>query len=374
MGADEKGTKDVSKIFELAIRKVSNAGGGTVVVPKGIFLLKYTVFIPSNIKILGSGKSSVIKANISISEGRCAFLVGDSYEWNAAQSSKYMKASSRGWLANSSFVDVALGDGLKLKTDDKRIKTRNSSIENLLIRFDYSGCGSNWGGYGIQFSHAANCYAKDIWTENATQAIGIGSDTPPSTPGCVEVYAYNITVIKPDPVRTYFSIGMIANSNHCGIYDSRSLLPFTNGSEDGTIIGLNFTEDCTIKNIVGKVGKSTTSEGILLNNAYGTILDNVIISDAKHGIAVTFSDYNLLLKKSLKTNLITNITVRNSDTGILMMSKFNIIKNFVLVDCAVPLKYNINATNNEFYGFTYWLNQLAPNDKKWLEQFNKFIL
>lgn len=348
IGADNKGRVDASGIFQKAISKLTSIGGGTLLVPQGTYLFKYTVFVSSNVKIKGVGAKSVIKANISISEGRCAFFVGDSHEWNFKTMEGFRAKKVRGWPRNLSFIDVAMGDGLTILKNDKRIVTKNSSIENLKIVFDYTGCGSNWGGYGIQFGNAADCSAKYIWTLNACQAIGIGSDVPPSSPGCVNINCDNITVISPDPVRTYYSIGMIANSNNCSITNSQSLSQCTPGTEDGSVVSINFGKNCVIRNIKANVGKSNTSEGVFLNNAYGCVVENVEISNAKKGIAVSFTDYKSLLKHQKLPNLLTSMTIKNSDIAISLFSKFNIFSGLTIVNCAKNIEFNINATNNTF--------------------------
>lgn len=347
-GADNKGRIDASGFFQKAITKLSSTGGGTILVPQGIYLFKYTVFVSSNVHIKGIGINSVIKANISISEGRCAFFVGDSHEWNFKTIEGFRAKKVRGWPRNIHFSDVAMGDGLAILKNDKRIVTKNSSIENLKIVFDYSGCGSNWGGYGIQFGNAADCSARYIWTINACQAIGIGSDVPPSSPGCVNINCDNIIVISPDPVRTYYSIGMIANSNNCSITNSQSLSQCTPGTEDGSVVSINFGKKCVIRNIKANVGKSNTSEGIFLNNAYGCVVENVEISNAKKAIAVSFTDYKSLLKHQTLPNIFKGMSIKNSDIAISLLSKFNVFSDFTIINCGKSIEFNINATNNIF--------------------------
>lgn len=371
-GADNTGKIDVSLVFQNALKLLSGMkGGGTLQLPEGVYLLKYPVFVPSNIKIIGKGEKTIIKANISISEGRCAFVVGNSYEWNSDVINNFRLKGKRGWPRNTVFKDILMGQGLNLRSADNRIRTRKSSIENIMIIFDYKGCKSNWGGYGIQFSNAADCSAKNIWTMYACQAIGIGSDTPPSSPACVNIHCSNIYVVRPDSIRTYFAIGMIANSNNCSITNSKSLYQCTENSKDGSIVSMNFTKNCSIRNIQANVGRTETSEGVFLNNSYGAIVENITINNAKKGIAISFTDYDSLLKNSLLKNKIDYVMVKNSDVALLILSKFNIFNNFISQNCKLDIEFNTNATNNIFYvQKTDFLSGYFKN-KDWFEKNNE---
>ncbi|MDN5284312.1 MAG: phage tail fiber protein [Mucilaginibacter sp.] len=369
-GADNTGKKDISALFQNLIDKLYESGGGSIFIPAGTYRIGYTIFVPSHIKIYGEYKKTIIKANISVSEGRCAFLVGDSHEVNYNVVKRMQKANTKGWPANPDYADIKMLEGLNLLSTDKRIKTRNSSIQNLLIMFDYTPCKSNWGGYGIQFSNAANCYAKNIWTMNACQAIGIGSDTPPSSPACVNVSCYNIHVIIPDMVHTYYAIGFISNSNNCSINNADSYHSCSPDSPDGSLVGMNFSKNCSIKNIKGVVGRSKTSEGILLNNSYGCLVENIEISNAIKGISVSFTDYDQLIKFNSLTNIINNVKIKDSENGICLLSKYTSFNNINLTNCKFALTYNINATNNTFSGFANYLGSLKDSDKKWIIEHN----
>lgn len=370
-GIDSRGKIECSNVFQNAIKELENSGGGKLYIPQGEYFIQYPIFVPSNINIIGDGMGTKIRANISIAEGRCAFVVGNSYEWNFQQTEFNRSNKLREWLANKSYTDCSIKECLYRTASNKKIETRNSSIQNLYIEFDYLGCKSDWGGYGIQFCNAADCYAKDIWTKNACQAIGIGSDVPPSTPGCVNVYCYNIHVIQPDPVQTYYAIGFIASSNNCGIMNSDSPVPMTENSDNGTIVAVNFARKCKIENIQGSVGRTKTSEGVLLNNAYGCIVKNIRIDNAKKGIVISFTDYNSLLSQRLLRNKIDSVIISNSDCGIYLLSKYNDISNVDLRGCIKPISYNVNATNNIFTNFTY-MKELPVKEQDWLNKNNAF--
>lgn len=370
-GADSNGKIECSNIFQSAIKELENFGGGRLYIPQGDYFIQYPIFVPSNINIIGDGIKTKIRANISVAEGRCAFVIGNSYEWNLQKAAYNRSKKLREWLVNKSYKDRSIKECLKRTASDKTIEARNSSIQNLYIEFDYLGCKSNWGGYGIQFCNAADCFASDIWTKNACQAIGIGSDVPPSTPGCVNVYCYNIHVVQPDPIQTYYAIGFIASSNNCGIINSNSLVQMRDNSENGTIVAVNFVLKCRIENIRGSVGRTKISEGVLLNNAYGCIVKNICINNAKKGIVTSFTDYDYLLSQRSLRNKIDSVKILNSDIGVSLLSKYNDFSNVDLENCITPLRYNINATNNIFTNFIY-MKQLPIKQQNWLNNNNVF--
>lgn len=369
---DKRGKTDVSAIIQNAIDLLSAKGGGSLYMPEGIFLIKYPLFVPSKINIFGKSQKTIILANISIEEGRCAFLVGDSYEVNKHTINKFREQHVRGWPVNPTFKDIPMGDGLTLNPNDQRIVTRHSSIQNLLIKFDYTNCKANWGGYGIQFSNAAMCTAMNIWTINACQAIGIGSDTPPATPACAYVHCSNIHVLKPDPVHTYYAIGFISNSSNCSITNSDSYVECTRNSPDGSLLAVNGVKSCLVKDISGSVGMSRTSEGILLNNAYGCIIKHIQIQNAKKGIVTFYTNYiNLLLNKGAP-DIIKDIRIKNCQTGICILSKYAVISGVHIQNCKIPLAYNINTSDNKLTGFKVYLKNKKSNKETMLLKNNLF--
>lgn len=369
--AGKSSTTDVSDLIQKAIDSLSDKGGGSLLLQAGTFLIKYPVFVKNNVRVYGVGQKTRIKANISASEGRCAFVVGNSYEWNLEKSQEYRKKRARGWLSNDKFKDIRTEEGLNLVTTDSRVVARNAAVENLLIEFDYTGCGSNWGGYGIQFANAANCSASNIWTINACQAVGIGSDTGPSTGSCVNVTCRGIHVLAPDPVRTYYAIGFISSSNNCEITDSDSKVEMTAGSKDGSLIAMNFAKNCVIRNIDGVVGNTITSEGVLLNNSYGCVVENVRVRKARKGIVTSFTDFDLLKKNGNARSRFSGIQISDCESAIYATSKFTIFEDIDITGCKKAISYNINATNNEFRGFGYWKG-ISKEDSSWLSSHNSF--
>lgn len=115
-----------------------------------------------------------------------------------------------------------------------------------------------------------------------TQLIGMGSDTPPETPSNHNCSATNLYILQPDLVRTYYSVGFMANSSNCTIQNAKQWEPMTAGSKNGSGVALNFCEDCIVSDIdIPDLGRTQTSEGILINNSSGCLIQNITIGNAK---------------------------------------------------------------------------------------------
>ncbi|MBL2376709.1 phage tail protein, partial [Klebsiella pneumoniae] len=84
-----------------------------------------------------------------------------------------------------------------------------------------------------------NCHVYNIWGKGWTQLIGMGSDIPPETPSNHLCSAKYLHVLEPDLVRTYYSIGFIANSTDCSIEHAIQYVPMTSGSLNGSGAALN---------------------------------------------------------------------------------------------------------------------------------------
>jgi hypothetical protein len=61
-GANSAGTADNTNVIQSAINAAAAAGGGTVPIPAGTYLIDGHVVMKSNVKLLGAGPSTVLKA------------------------------------------------------------------------------------------------------------------------------------------------------------------------------------------------------------------------------------------------------------------------------------------------------------------------
>ncbi|MFC4099723.1 pectate lyase family protein [Paenibacillus xanthanilyticus] len=351
------GVFDASIAVQQAIDDLVRQGGnGTVYLPGASqpYFWRYPVFVPSNIRVVGDGMTTRLRVAISGDEGRCAFVVGNSREWNRARRDMLVASKIRGTLRNDAFTDIPFQDGRRLEPDDSRIRSRYASIENLFIDFDYTSTRSNSGGYAIQFAHAANCFARNIWIRNATQGIGIGNDVDGSTPGCVETWAENIYVESPNKVSSYYSIGFIANSNRCYIRNGESYDPVAETTEHGSLASIANSNACRLEHIRGHVGRGQTSEGILINNSRACTVDTAHIENARVGIATHF--YSDAARGGIinaaHPNLFRNIVVKNSDTMLQLSSKYDLFEHVRGFGNLTDIYFNLNATDNRILDST----------------------
>ncbi|SDL46322.1 pyocin knob domain-containing protein [Siphonobacter aquaeclarae] len=345
---------DVSGFFQTAVDYLNSIGGGTLYVgawedTTRYYLFKYPVFIPSNVNVVGDGKATRILANISASEGRVALMVGDSREWNRAMTALNRK---KGWFTSiqtEAFTDIPLGEGRFITRNDPRIVSRNVQIRNLYIKFDYTGKGSLWGGYGIQLGQAADCLVENIWTENATQAFGVGSDSGDLTPACVNITVRNIHVVKPDPVHTYYAIGFVSNSNNCLVENCDSPVKMTAGTPNGTLVAVSVVSDVVIRGITGSVGRTVTSQGVFINNAQNCTVESCVIDDAKDAVAAFFNNATPSWISPLRGNTFRNVTATNSDNLINTCSKYDRFENIQGRGYVNSISFlNVNGTDNTF--------------------------
>lgn len=366
---------DVSGKFQVAVDYLNAIGGGTLYVgawedTTQYYLFKYPVFVPSNVNIVGDGKATRILANISVNEGRVAFLVGNSREWNRAVTAGYRAAGGFGWIENTGYTDVPKPDGMTIKSYDSRIVSRNVQIRNLYIKFDYTGKGSNWGGYGVQFAHAADCTLENIWSENACQAFGVGSDAVPSTPACVNITIRNIHVVKPDPVHTYYAIGFVANSNNVLVENCDSPVKLTAGSPEGSIIATAAAKNVTFRGIVAACGRSQNAQAIFINDSQDCVVENCVIDDAKDAVATFF--FNLSYLSASHPNTIRNVVATGCDNLINAGSKYDRFENIQGTGYTNSIKmYNINTSGNTFVNVPR--DKVAPpsgQDVTWPATFN----
>src|SRR2546423_15064753 len=67
-GADSTGATDSTSAIQAAITAAQNAGGGTIYFPSGTYLISSTLsIIHDNVRLLGSGRTSVLQAAASFS-------------------------------------------------------------------------------------------------------------------------------------------------------------------------------------------------------------------------------------------------------------------------------------------------------------------
>ncbi|MFT4274118.1 MAG: glycosyl hydrolase family 28-related protein [Pantoea sp.] len=349
-GAKGDGINDDSLAFQQACNHACRRGGGRVFIPNPImeYKLLFPVYLMDNTELFGEGDNTrIVFMDPILKKGRGGFVIGSSLEANRDIALKNVENNIDATTFNSSFINPKQRQ--YLRDNPSFIKSRNCSIHDVYLIARFTSRENNWGGYGVNFVNAINCHVFNIWGDGWTQLVGMGSDVPPETPSNHNCSARNLHVVQPDLVSTYYSIGFIANSTNCVIENATQDIPMTEDSRNGSGVATNLCEDCQIKNIkIPNLGRTQTSEGVLINNSSGCLVENVSVGGAKTAVSVFYS-----LKETLnkgKPNIFNNITGNECDVVFAVYSKYNIIRNVTGINSnkIIMLKNN-NATDNIFY-------------------------
>lgn len=328
-GAKGDGKTSDYLAFQAAMIYAANNGGGRVVIPspKIEWVLDAPVFVMDNTHVVGSGRDCRIRyKNPIFKNGRGGFVIGSSVEANRVKAFQFFE---KGVQPENTRNDAFKNPDLKqyLQWNREFIQAKNSTISGIYLIADFDSKGSS-GGYGINLVNAWDCHAFNIWGEGWTQLIGMGSDGVPETPSNYMCSAYDLQVVKPDPVHTYYAIGFISNSTNCSIHHAQLQSPITDGTPNGSGIALNYAENCSVHDIdIPNLGRTRTSEGILLQNCKGCVVDNVVVGNAKTAVATFFRDASF--NDASRPNRIgPNVEGVNCDRVIRVGGKFAIVLGY----------------------------------------------
>ena len=334
--------------FQNALNKIQEMGSGKLVCSGGTYYIGFPIYVRSNTDFDLNG-STLVFVNPVFRKGRGGIVIGSSYEANYTQAmSAYSDgsyATNTGKTENTSYVNP--GQKQWLRDNPSFIEVSYSRVHNGRINAYFDGTDGTNGGYAINFVNSAHCSAYDIEGSGWTQLIGMGSDVPPETPSNYDCHAYNLTVTSPDLVRTFYSIGFIANSTECSIRDAVQIAPMTDGTSNGSGVATNFSQNCIIENIsIPNLGQTASSEGVLINNTSGSVIRNIMVRNCRRVISTFYVDSTTL--DSTKPNIIQGISGIGTVALISLRSKYDLITDFV-TDATTPndiLFGNTNASGN----------------------------
>ncbi|MBU9825140.1 glycosyl hydrolase family 28-related protein [Rahnella perminowiae] len=363
-GAVGDGVTDDSLAFQSALTAAHLMGGGRVFVPTpGVeYRLTYPIFLFSNTELFGTGASCrIIMEDPTLAiKGRGCIVIGSSNEINRDKAITAYNAGTFPFasVTDRSFVNPNLG--AFLRDNQQFVQSSKCSVHDLYLVARYTGSNLD-GGYGVNMVNSQFCSVYNIWGEGWTQLIGIGSDVTPETPSNYECHAYNLHVITPNQNKTYYSIGFIANSTDCSIKCAKQIQPMAPGSANGSGVATNVVENIEIADIfIPDLGRTMSSEGILLNNAKNCSVKNIHIGNAITAVSTyyTLSEFN---DKS-KPNFINGIIAVDCDQAISIYSKNTTIDNVMTKNCLYELYFgNLNATENTI---KYDINNFRFNTDK----------
>jgi len=373
-GAVGDGVKSDARAFQDAALRAHAMGGARVVIPtpKVAWLLDFPVYLLDNTEFAGTGKACrIVYKNPTFRKGRGGFVIGSSREANremalaAYRLDNYLGATTH----NPRYRNPDRKSYLRDKPS--MAESKNSVIHDVYLVAEFDDSRES-GGYAVNMVNALNCHAFNIWGDGWCQLIGMGSDTPPETPSNHLCSAYGLHVIAPDPVETYYSIGFIANSTDCVIRDAEQYTPIPVDTPNGSGVATNYVEGCRVGNVrIRSLGRSATSEGILLNNSKGCIVNNVLVGNAKKVISTFFTDASF--NDPAAPNVIgPDIFGVDCDCVINLQAAYARVLGFKGVNSRYDVAFgNINAVYNSIDGDVHSILPGGGKSREWYIKMNK---
>ncbi|HCT7757430.1 TPA: hypothetical protein OT810_000490 [Klebsiella pneumoniae] len=322
----------------------SLGGGVAYFTPGKTYWIDFIQFVPSNVVIIGYG-ATVKQINPLSMYGRGGFVFGSGREWNYQKAkAAYNSGNYPSSVADSTMAELPLKS--YLRDNQSYVQCEKCKVYGLRMSAVFTDS-SYWGGYAFNCVNAQHIRFFDVVGDGWTQLFNFGNDSIASSPSCYDVIARGSTIERPDLVRTYYAYGFMANSTDCWIEDSNLLTPMTAGTLNGSGAAVNMVENCGFRNLTAKkLGRTVSSEMVLLNNAKGCLVENIDVGDCINGVATYYTDdsYNDLNMP----NVIRNISAE-ADNVIALRAKYAIIDSFHGKGAYINELYfaNNNASGNK---------------------------
>lgn len=332
------------KMFNMFEWLRSLGGGVAYFTPGKTYWIDFIQFVPSNVVIIGYG-ATVKQINPLSMYGRGGFVFGSGREWNYQKAkAAYNSGNYPSSVADSTMAELPLKS--YLRDNQSYVQCEKCKVYGLRMSAVFTDS-SYWGGYAFNCVNAQHIRFFDVVGDGWTQLFNFGNDSIASSPSCYDVIARGSTIEKPDLVRTYYAYGFMANSTDCWIEDSNLLTPMTAGTLNGSGAAVNMVENCGFRNLTAKkLGRTVSSEMVLLNNAKGCLVENIDVGDCINGVATYYTDdsYNDLNMP----NVIRNISAE-ADNVIALRAKYAIIDSFHGKGAYINELYfaNNNASENK---------------------------
>ncbi|AVE99179.1 phage tail protein [Klebsiella aerogenes] len=337
---------DNSLCFQKMFNAVRDNGGGLVIIDDE-YCVDFCLFPHTNTTVMFVGRGAMQFINPrSATTGRGGFIIGSSREFNFDQAwSLYQSGNYPGSIVNASFTDPAQKQ--YLRDNQQFVQAERVNFINPVIKAYYTDS-TYWGGFAINCVNAQHIRILNPVFNGWTEGVNVGSDVPPNTPSCYDVKIHNMRVIKADLVRTYYAGFFFANSTNCEISEGSLETPLTAGTSNGSFGATNFTEDCVIRDInVPNLGRTVSSEGILINNTKGCLVKNIKMGNAKSAVSTFYVDATT--NDANNPNFIDGVEANNCDQALAVTGKYALFSNVKAVNCLQELFFrNANATGNIF--------------------------
>lgn len=351
-GAVSNGGNSDAHINSLSFQNALTAnyarGGGKVTCKGGVYVLDYPIYLRDNTDLDLNG-ATIIFLNPVFNIGRGGIVIGQSVEANRDTAlAAYAAGTYPGATTNNpSFVNPAIKQ--YLRDNPSFIQARNCRVHGGKIVAQHPNGGR--GGYGINFVNAIDSFAYDIIGDGWTQLIGMGSDGTPETPSNHNCHAYDLVVINGDPILTYYSIGFVSNSTACSISRAKQINPLTVGTANGSAIATNYVEDCYFDDInIIDLGRTASSEGLLLNNAKGCRASRISVGNAISAVSTYYTDASF--NDITRPNHISDVYAVNCNYALSLRAKFAIIDNVAAMNVTGDVFWANNNASDNVLNFT----------------------
>ena len=338
-GAKGDGVTDDYPAFQYAAMYAESIGGAIIEIPTPAveYKIGFPVYLFNNTHFKGSGINCRINFTdpLYARKSRSGFVMGSGREQNRNKAIQCLMSGT--WATTGSVVDstfVELDRGVYLRDNLSKVQSSNCCVSDVYLVASYPNGTTLKGGYGVSFANAIDCEAYNLWGEGWTEIINIGSDVPPATPSCHNCHAYNIVSVEPNNYETYYSAGFIANSTDCTIHDYFQLKQIADGSPHGSGASMNYTENCALYNFnIPSLGRTNTSEGLLVNNSKGALVFNIRIGNAKTGVAEYYDTGAGIFYDADNPNVFYDIHANNCDHAVALRAKYSVWKNVTQTNC-----------------------------------------
>ncbi|ENZ8472789.1 TPA: phage tail fiber protein [Klebsiella aerogenes] len=356
---------DNSLCFQKMFNAVRDNGGGLVIIDDE-YCVDFCLFPHSNTTVMfvGGGSMEFINPR-SATTGRGGFIIGSSREFNFDLAwSLFQSGAYPGSIVNAAFTDPAQKQ--YIRDNQQFVQAERVNFINPVIKAYYTDP-TYWGGFAINCVNAQHVRILNPVFNGWTEGVNVGSDVTPNTPSCYDVKIHNMRVIKADLVRTYYAGFFFANSTNCEISEGSLETPLTAGTSNGSFGALNFTEDCVIRDInVPNLGRTVSSEGILINNSKGCLVKNIKMGNAKSAVSTFYVDATT--NDANNPNFIDGVEANNCDQALGVTGKYAVFSNIKATNCLQELFFrNANATGNRFKSKpdSITISEASANIKYW---------
>lgn len=342
-GAKGDGVADDYPAFQRAALEAQRIGGAVIDVPTPPveYKIGFPVFLFDRTWFRGAGINCRVNFTdpLYARKSRSGFIIGSGYEQNRDKAIQCLNDgtwATTGSVVNSAFTELPRGQ--YVRDNPSQVQSRLCRVSDMYLVATYPNGTTLKGGYAVSGANAVDSDVFNIWGEGWTEIINFGSDVPPATPSCHNMHAYDITCVEPNHYETYYSAGFIANSTNCTIGRFRQLKPIADGSPHGSGGSMNYTEFCSFYDIdIPSLGRTATSEGILVNNSKGAVTRNILIGNAKTCVAEYYTTGAGIFYDKAHPNVFDGIHANNCDNAVALRSKFSVWKNVTQTNC----KYHV---------------------------------